>query len=322
MHPDAAVARAMATRIINEYAASPAIPNEVNIFIQGVVRDALVIAPQPVTDSWTSGALSTVAGLVRFVLGEGGPLTREHVFDLRTRNRFLYVYMAQKGYKENSVSGYRGRLDLIVLGMAGAVARDIHDRPRLMSSVATEPLKRADEAALWTWSRGLRPVKRNQRTGAGIILGLGLGARTPEMPSIKDTSVRVDPYGVHVKLENAATGSVRVVTCRNEFEDRLLALVEATPPGNPLISPWRTEPMADNTLGVGLWQAQERFEPPVYFNLTTLRNTWLVRHIESGTPLPLLLEIAELETMTSIIRLLPYCETRPPAASAAAMRRA
>jgi hypothetical protein len=322
LHPDAATARQMATLYINGFKSAPVLPPDATDFVRQAVRDALVVAPQPVTDSWVKGALASTASLVRFVLDNGGPLTRDHVFGARTRNRFLYVHLTGKNSAETTISTYRARLDLVVLGITGAVARDIHDRPELANSVPTDPLPRTDEAALWTWALGLRPTKRGQRTQAALVLGLGVGARSPETRLVTDASIKVDAHGLHVTLVNDTTGTTRVVTCRASYEERLLTIVEATPSGSPLVSPWRTEPMARNTLTLGIWQAQERFPPPAYWNQTTLRNTWMVRHIESGTPLPLLTEIADVETLQSIIRLLPYCETQTPAMSAAAMRRA
>jgi hypothetical protein len=322
LHPDAATARQMATLYINGFKSSPVLPPDVTDFVREAVRDALVVAPQPVTDSWVKGALATTAALTRFVISESGPVTRDHVFGARTRNRYLYVHLPKEDYAGSTINTYRARLDLIVLGITGAVARDIHDRPMLPQSVPTDPITRADEAALWTWALGLRPVKRSLRTQVALVLGLGLGARSPEARLLTGDSVKVDDDGLHVTLNNSETGTTRVVTCRSAYEDRLLAMVESTPPGTPLVSPWREDPMAKNTLTQGIWLAQERFPPPTYWNQSTLRNTWMVRHIESGTPLPLLTEIADVETLQSIIRLLPYCETPTPAVSAAAMRRA
>jgi hypothetical protein len=154
------------------------------------------------------------------------------------------------------------------------------------------------------------------------VLGLGVGARSPEARLVTGASVKADGCGLHVTLKNDTTGTTRVVTCRASYEDRLLAVIDAAPTGHPLVSPWEAEPQARNTLTHALWQAQERYEPPAYWNQTTLRNTWMVRHIESGTPLPLLTEIADVKTLQSIIRMLPYCDTQTPAVSAASMRRA
>ncbi|MGK2931664.1 MAG: hypothetical protein ACSLFD_02635 [Solirubrobacterales bacterium] len=87
-----------------------------------------------------------------------------------------------------------------------------------------------------------------------------------------------------------------------------------------LIAPWRTTIMGNGGFSYTMWRTQERFTPPVFFSAKTLRNTWLVRLLESGTPLLTVLTAANLESGHSVQRLLAHCEPQDPAAAAAALR--
>ena len=56
------------------------------------------------------------------------------------------------------------------------------------------------------------------------------------------------------------------------------------------------------------------------FTVRRARNTWLVRHLTAGTPLPLLMEQAGLTTTMHLQDLLRFVQTADPASAAATMR--
>jgi hypothetical protein len=176
-----------------------------------------------------------------------------------------------------------------------------------------------EERALYAWAVGLRQEKRRKRMVAVIVAGLGVGLDSPELIALRSDDCRVDDHGVHVTI-TTRDGDQRTVTCRRDWEDQFKALLNYTPPGHYLVAPWRATPITDSTYSVTVWNAQEQNTPPVYFCTRSLRNTWLVRHLESGVPFPTLLTAAHLHSERSLFRLLPYCTTQDPDAAAASLR--
>lgn len=317
LHPDAQQARVEATRIINRFRSHPVLPDHLLTFVQDIARDALVVAPQPVTEAWVKQTLAHLATLVRWVDSDGGAITREHVLSERCRARFISVGL--DGYKDGSKNVYRTRLDLLTMALAGVTVRQPGTRPSLANSTPREPLLPEEEATLYAWACGLRPETRRKKVVAAVTLGLAVGGKTDELIAVRSDDVVIDERGVHVHLTNP-DGEVRVVTARRAWEERVAALVEVTPPGHYLLSPWRDTSISPNTFTLGLWVAQEKFTPPTYFNLGRLRNTWVVRLMDAGVPLNTLLTAADLSSDKTITRLRPYCATQSTEAAAAAMR--
>ena len=112
----------MALQRIRTYQGSkPVFDEETRLLVQGIVIDALVVAPQPVTAGWVHTSLMTVGGLVRWAQTMAEPLEREHLLSQRTRNRFLNL--GTTDLTDTSRRNYRCRLDLIATGLsAGPVA--------------------------------------------------------------------------------------------------------------------------------------------------------------------------------------------------------
>lgn len=318
LHPDAEQARQMAHAVINTWQTTPRMPDDLTTMARDIVRDALVIAPQPVAKSWVNSTLSTVGRLVASVALDSGPLTREHVLSERARERYLSVHCAN--HSERSVEVYRGRLNKVVQALNGLTIPDPKTGQQPMPK--NEPLTPhtvEEERALYVWANGLRTEQRRKRMIAVIVAGLGLGLDSPELIALRSDDCRIDDHGVHVTIATR-DGDQRVVTCRRDWEEPFKALLAYTPPGHYLVAPWRTTPITDSTYSVTVWNAQEKSTPPVYFCTRSLRNTWLVRMMESGVPVPTLLKAANLHSERSMFRLLPYCTPQDDIEMAASLR--
>lgn len=63
------------------------------------------------------------------------------------------------------------------------------------------------------------------------------------------------------------------------------------------------ESMVDDALTLAYEQGA-----PIPVTLNRLRNTWLLRHVEAGTPLPILVAAAGLRTTSALINLMPYAD--------------
>lgn len=315
-HPEAEQAFQMALQRIRTYKGSkPVFDEATRLLVQGIVIDALVVAPQPVTAGWVHTSLMAVGGLVRWAQTVAESLTREHLLSQRTRNRFLNL--GTTDLTDTSRRNYRCRLDLIATGLSCEPVAPTVTAP-LQHGEAIDPHTADEVATLWVWARGLRPATRRDRVVAVLILGLGCGLRASELTRVTPESVATDQYGVHVTV--AGDRGTRVVTCDRVWEDRLRDLVANAEPGRPLTSPWRAEVTNARALQNALAGAQHMHPPVAWFSARSLRNTWLVARLTEGTPIPVLMEAAGLETIEALKAYLVYVPALTPAERAAALR--
>lgn len=292
-----------AAQRVNRFNGHPPLQPEPLLFTRRAVLDSLVVAPAPITESWVMGSLAAVGGIARWVHNVGQPLTREHVFSEETRYR--WVDGAGHLTKE-SARVYAVRLELIGDHLTGAVVKRL-PRATKVEEAPVEPLTPTEEADLWIWSRGLRPLTRRQRVQASIVLGLGLGLIRREKYLLVKEHVNVTSQGVSVAVTNPVTGATRRVACRRDWEDRLGALVFEMTPGHYLMAPWRSDPPSPNAGDESMRRAHKA-RPPVDFNNLRLRNTWLCHHLQAGTPLKVLMEaadMAEANHLHNLLSLLP-----------------
>lgn len=308
-HPDAEQSFQKALARIRTYQGSkPVFDEETRLLVQGIVIDALVVAPQPVTHGWVHTSLMTVGGLVRWAQTMGEPLERDHLLSQQTRNRFLNL--GTSDLTDTSRRNYRCRLDLIATGLTSGPVAPTVTRP-LQHGEAIDPHTATEVATLWVWAQGLRPATRRDRILGAMTLGLGCGLRAGELVHPTPESVSVDEDGVHVTV--VSDRGIRVVTCDRVWEDRLVEVAANTPAGHPLTSPWRADAATARGLQNAMASAQHTHPPIAWFSARSLRNTWLVQRLTEGTPVPTLLEAAGLESIEALKAFLVYV----PALSAA-----
>lgn len=316
-HPDVDIAMQMAKERIAVYRGSkPVLDEEARLVAQGIVLDALVVAPQPVERGWVNTSLSTVGGLVRWAQQVGEPLDRDYLLSKRTRDRFLNL--GCRGIRDESVRNYRCRLDLIAVGLAGVPVGGSTTRT-LKHSDPVHPHSPDDVATLWVWTQGVRPAKRRDRMVASVVLSLGCGLRSSELVHVRREDVSLDEHGVHV-LVRSEDGGTRLVTCDEVWSRRLAAQVEATPPGHLLTSPWRRKAPTARALGNTLRDAQKVGTGRVFFSPRSLRNTWLVNRLTVGTPIPTLLDAAGVESIEALKGFLVYVPALSTAERARVLR--
>ncbi len=315
-HPDVKTSYQMAlSRIATYKGRAPVFDEQTRLFVQGIVIDALVVAPQPVARGWVNTSLAAVGSLVRWALLNAEPLEREHLLSTHTRNRFLNL--GCKDIEDTSVNNYRTRLDLIANGLSGTPVPATTTR-LLQKGEPVDPHDPAEIASLWVWARGLRPVKRSQRLTATVVLGLGCGLRSSELIRVAPEHVHADADGVHVTVHGSH--GTRLVTCERVWEERLMEIVANTTSGHPLTSPWRTQAATARGLQNAVRLAQRVYPPPVWFSARSLRNTWLTARLTAGTPIPILMEAAGIETVEGLRPFLAFVRTPTAAVRAASLR--
>ena len=320
LHPDAEVARQMAHEVITRFKGQPALPEAERTFVQDTVRDALFIAPQPVSKEWVRSSLSIVTRLVRTISEEGAPLTREHVFSQRARNRFVHQHLATSRSVDVTVRYYESRINLVAAALQGVTYRDKSNQPARFADVPPEPVTLQQEAALWLWATGLRSEVRRRRLSTMVAFGLGVGIRTHELLQTQRQAVDITDTGVHVNITNVHTGVERVVTCRRVWEDAVRDLCGGLGPDALLMEPSRTTPLTYGSQHSLVHRTQQQTEPPVWINHRRLRLTWMVRMLDTGVPLPTLMSAADVDTSDALTRLLPYVSAQSPGDAATSLR--
>lgn len=317
MHPDAEAALQMAVNMVNGYQGHPQLLPEPLRFTQQAVLDSLVLAPAPIGYSWMRCTLSSVAGLARWCDATGQPLTREHVFNEEVRYRYANKCKQQATGSSPNASA-RARLELVAAFFNGTGHTEDLGDPTGDEPAPVEPLSEEEEADLWVWSLGVRPVQRHERMQAVLALGLGCGLNAGETNRVMAADVSRDSDGVHVTIIGRK-GIPRVVTCRVEWEDRLWRLVETTPAGRNLASPWRDTPSSKATASEMVRRALKK-NAPALFNGTRLRNTWLCRHLQAGTDLKVLMAAAGMQEANHLHNLLVWVPDAEPVAAARSLR--
>lgn len=311
---DEALALAKA-RIATYKGSKPVFDQATREFVQGIVLDALIAAPQPVTGGWVHTSLMAVGGLVRWALQNSEPLEREHLLSTRTRTRFVNLGTAH--LEDVSRRNYRCRLDLIATALSGAPIVPTATRA-LPSNDPVDPHNDTEVATLWVWANGLRPEKRRTRVTASIILCLGCGLRSRELVLVRAKDVSRDANGVHVIVHG--TAGDRLVTCDAAWEERLEALVEGADPECLLTSPWRETAATARGVQSVTAASQRTTTAPVRFSPRSLRNTWLVARLSQGTPVPTLLEAAGINCVEALGPYLSFVTAPSPEQRAAFLR--
>lgn len=290
-------------RVAHLYRGNPPLPQDQLKFARDLVVDTLPAAPQPVTTAWVRHTLAAVGTFVRWVSLDGLPLDREVVLTEEVITRWVHIGLRElaRGTKQT----YQSRLEIIRCHHHGA--RWTGQRyPGIDKDDPGMPLTRQAEADLWLWSTNLRRVTWRQRAGGSLALGLGCGLTRYEQGRVFSDDVRIDDAGVHVNVSSIRGGTqARVVTCLRSWESRLAVLTQGTPPGHLVASPWRTVPQTDPAFDQLFARMNVDSPPPARWNHQRLRNTWMARHLEAGTPLTVLMGAAGISTVQTIVRLLP-----------------
>jgi hypothetical protein len=285
-------------------------------FTRGVVRDSLHAAPQPPNRYWISYSTSVVGTLVRLSEAQGLPLDRSVILDRSRIDRFVSrdcAHLTAQGR-----SSYRSRLDAI----ASALLLGQNDSPWPRAT-----LKRGDAITPWTdeeaarvglWASGSRPASRRDRVRVSLALSLGAGLRRADAVLVTGEPVVADGHGVHLAVPADGDQPARTVTVAAAWEREVLAAAQRAG-RHLLLAPTRLSLNRD-TYSRSLAKANAHAPAGDEFTNSRARNTWIVRHLAAGTPLPVLLAHSGLTSLTQIESLLPHVPAVDPAAAASFMR--
>lgn len=178
------------------------------------------------------------------------------------------------------------------------------------------PYSEFEQRALRSWAEGQTTPARRVDCRTILALGLGAGLATPDILALRAQDIVSDDLGVLIQVDRP--GSTRDVPVLWQWEDALVDLLAVRDPGEWAVGTQRTG-TSSNSLNAFLSKTQpEAGKRP---RMTRLRNTWLVHHLSTGTPLGPLSVAAGLETFRTIEKLLPFLPEPSRAQVRTSMRR-
>ena len=310
MTPEQAQAR------VDAYRGGKSMSRAVVGFTREAVRDALCAAPQPVTRSWVSYSTSCVGTIAARCEEQGLPLDRSVVLDRARIDRFLShecKHMTKQGR-----SSYRSRLDVVAGALLFGQNESAWPRATLSAFDTVAPWDDAHAARVALWTSGSRPAARRHRLRTSLALSLGAGLNRRDIVVVTGGHVTRDDLGVRVTVPASDTNPGRTVTVTAAWEQEVL-LAARRAGNNLLVAPDRTGLLV-NTLTGTIDTANKVAPHGDELSLTKARNTWIVRHLAAGTPLPVLMANAGLTTTAVIEDLLRFVPAADPAAAASYMR--
>lgn len=138
-----------------------------------------------------------------------------------------------------------------------------------------------------------------------VVLGLGAGLASGDLLEVRREDIFEDERGVFVRVRHSNRCVPRVVPILDEFADEAMVLASCVQPGAWVFRSNR------NTCGhgnVAAWARRLRGEGELRINLTRMRSTWIVRHLNAGVPLAALMRASGVTTCTGFDRYIPYLD--------------
>ena len=164
----------------------------------------------------------------------------------------------------------------------------------------SQPYSEQEIAKMCSWAAGQHTDGRRGNAMILLALGLGAGLSASEIGNLQREDIRVNSHGVTARVES---GRVRIVPVVEEWESSVAARAAELTEGAFLFRPGHTKfypNLISNFVARGGWSE-------VLPQTQRLRATWIVRHLDAGTPIAPLIAAAgvdSLEAMTRYVRFL------------------
>jgi len=274
---------------------TPAMPAEYWAAIEPFVTSAVQAATPRV--SYTEKQLYAVTARLALWAWQTAslPLEVEEIFSPNVIDRFTAVGLPQYTLAgRNTMRSRLRRMADVLLGPD----RD-PDRARPMgNSDASIPYDEQEIAALLSWAAGQPSGDRHGSAMALLSLGLGAGLSSREIAALRIGDIEVDDEGVVVVSHGDRARRVPVL---REWEDALVARIAGRSPDE-----WafREGQEGGNRNLVSDFVA--RTYGGVGPQARRMHATWIVTHLEMGTPLVPLLRAAGLKEPEALGRFMPF----------------
>lgn len=278
------------------------------------VHDAIAQA-QPtrvdVAKNWM-GAVTQLAHYCHFVACID--LTFETVFHADVIERF--VQQLDTRY-DSSKSTYRSRLFTVASKLIG-----FQEQSHLRNDIARwEPADAytvAEVQSLLFAQRTQRTEYRKVAVGVVLALGIGAGITTGEMLRLQQRAVHQDGTNIRLEVLGGERRNARFVPVLTEWVDLLEPALQVSDPAGFVLLPRRPSGSKKaNAVSNLLCQCAVFGDVP---NTWRMRATWLVAHLNAGTPLPDLMEAAGIDSLAKFERFIPHLNRLPESERSSHMR--
>ncbi|MFF1876585.1 tyrosine-type recombinase/integrase [Leifsonia sp. NPDC058230] len=261
--------------------------------IKEFTRDACSLAAP--TTPYTASLLMTVAiPFVAWCVNEQGlPMTANVVFSRQAID--AYVTLENKGRAEGTRRNYRAMLMRISEVVAPAEHPDSLT-PLSRKRIAT-PYAPPEMSQFRFWAVGQQTAQKRYRARLMLVLCAGAGLRPSDIAHLYKRDVVIDDRGV---LVNVRGDRPRIVPLLREWEAWMLPLLDEADDEHPL---WGEPNRRDRS---NLLSSFTQYTAGTYPRGDRLRATWLVHHLQAGTPIKELLRAAGFDKFENLPRYLEF----------------
>lgn len=267
--------------------------------IEPFVREAVADALPQVTYS----ERELYIGLAPFVRWSwetaGMPLDRQSIFNVHLVERYVAVGLAH--YTVAGRGTMRSRLLRICDCLVGAEMETRRLRGYRPSD-ASRPYTAKEVTILKSWAKGLSTLQRRHDAEVILALGIGAGLASDEINRLRVRAITSDDVGALIDVPGAMP---RRVPVEPEWERALVECAARLPGDAWAISRQR----GDNGQKL-VTNFIARTRPDHLLTARRMRATWIVHHLNIGTPLIPLLWVAGLNKPEALDRFLHYAVQR------------
>jgi integrase len=223
------------------------------------------------------------------------PLEVDEIFSPNVIDRFTATGMPQ--YTKAGRNTMRARLRRMADVLLGSNREP--DRPRAMgNSDASAPYDEKEVAALLSWAAGQPSGERHGSAMTLLSLGLGAGLSSREIAELRIGDIEVDDKGVVVVVRGERGRRVPVL---RDWEEALIVRVRGRSAADWVFREGQ-EGGNRNLVTDFVSRTHGGFGPQA----RRMHATWIVKHLEIGTPLVPLLRAAGLREPEALGRFLPF----------------
>ncbi|TDW30348.1 hypothetical protein [Cryobacterium psychrophilum] len=223
------------------------------------------------------------------------PLERDVIFAVRTIERFTAVGLSHYGSKA-SRNTLRSRLLRISEALLDAEAPPVL-RP-LGGSDPSAPYTARDVVTLKSWAIAQTTAERRSNAESLLALGLGAGLAGREIVNLTIGDIRADHDGVLITVRGERA---RVVPVLREWERALAERVDGCQDET-----WAFREQHAGANRNLITDFVSRAEGKIRLQARRMHSTWIVQHLEAGTPLVPLMRAAGLQSPEALDRFLRF----------------
>ncbi|WP_084125155.1 site-specific integrase [Demequina sp. NBRC 110054] len=242
--------------------------------------------------------LKTLTAYADWCVQERGlRLDRKQVFTLAVIDEF--VAQPHPGLAQATVGNYRSHLVRTTKLLNPSAAPS--ERPHVPPSAGSKPYGNTELKKLWTWAHGLPTLALRQDAEFLLAGCLGAGLTGREVCDVRRSDIIIDGSGVLVRVSQPR---VRLVPVHSELSHVLIAARARTSADDFVFLPGRDK-SAKNTVSNFIARNTPTGEP---VSTQRARATWVVRQLNSGVRIDVLMKAMGLGDFSAIARYLQYVD--------------